>query len=106
MNDLADKIKKLLLTKNSSISIESITMEHRDCESLFFWNTTIKMKNTKPVLIYELRTNNDFSPSIKNTEDISEWFFVMTKMLIDDDVNIRVRFNDPHIERTHSNYLL
>jgi hypothetical protein len=106
MRELLTKINKLLLSKYPQIHIESLKKEHIDDDSLFFWNTPIKVKNTKPVLIYEVRTNNEFLPSIKNTEDVSDWFFVMTKMIFEDDVNIRVMFNDPHIKRTHSNYLL
>lgn len=106
MRELLTNINKLLLSKYPQIRIESLKKEQRDDDSLFFWNTPIKVKNTKPVIIYEVRTNNEFLPSIKNTEDVSDWFFVMTKMIFEDDVNIRVMFKDPHIKRTHSNYLL
>ena len=101
MNDLANKIKKLLLTKYTSIRIESITMEHREHP----WETNKRLYDYKPELIYEIRTNNDFFPSVKNTEEVSEWFFVMTKMIMNEDINIRVRFEDPYIKIIHTNYL-
>ena len=101
MNDLSDKIKKLLLTRHPSIRIQSIMIEHREHP----WETNKILKEYKPELIYEIRTNNDFFPSVKNTEEVSEWFFVMTKMIMNEDMNIRVRFEDPYIKRTHTNYL-
>jgi hypothetical protein len=105
MRDLSTKINKLLMSKYPSIRIDTITMEHRNkmeysgyVDNMFY--------SGKAELVYELRTTPDFQPSVKNTEDVSNWFFVMTKMIMDEDLTIRVKFDDPHIKRTHSNYLL
>lgn len=78
-------------------------MEHRNLENIWAFSslTTIGVRE----LVYEIRTTNNFLPSVNNTNEVSEWFFVMTKMIINDDINIRVDFVDPYIKRTHSNYL-
>lgn len=103
MDDLYKKITKLLSSKYPSLRVESITFEHRNPDDM--WMKPSILKTGGRELVYEVRTTNDFLPSVNNTEEVSEWFFVMTKMIMDDDINIRVVFVDPYIKRLHLNYL-
>lgn len=103
MDDLYQKITRLLLSKYPSLRVDSIKMEHRSLEDIWAFSSRTEIGVRE--LVYEIRTTNDFLPSVNNTEEVSEWFFVMTKMIMDDDINIRVMFVDPYIKRQHINYL-
>jgi len=103
MDDLFNKITRLLSSRYPSIKVDSIKMEHRILDDIWAFSSRTEIGVRE--LVYEIRTTNNFSPTVNNTNEVSEWFFVMTKMIINNDINIRVEFLDPYIKRTHTNYL-